>query len=92
MCFERKPPETWFVFKWSTCRGRSRLLHAPAWNKGGLWRLALGTCSGGRNEMAKTSTVKAGVVLNTGAPCPPTQNLNQLSFQPTDSFMSRNLV
>ena len=40
-----------FVFKWPTCRCRSGLPHAPAWNKGGLgglWSLALGTCSGGR--------------------------------------------
>ena len=54
-----------FVFKWPTCRCRSGLPHAPAWNKGGLgglWSLALGTCSGGRNEMAKTSTAKACVV------------------------------
>lgn len=54
---------------------------------------ALETGFGGRNGMAKAHLeLKSVWPLRLEAPFSPAQNLNQLSFQPTNAFTSKNLI
>lgn len=80
-----------FVIKWSVCRYRSRPPHPPAGTN--VDKQALETGFGGRNGMAATHLEQRSVwYLRLEAPFSPAQNLNQLSFQPANSFMSKNPV
>lgn len=77
------------MIKWLVCRYRSRSLALLSGTN--VDKQALETGFGGRNGMA-TAHLERRLVwyLRLEAPFSPVQNLNQLSFQPANSFMSKN--